>query len=384
MIDRLMHRATPCLLPLVVAPAFCLMPAPARAQERFLAFPEQSHILDTLRPGHPRVLITPDTWPTVRAKIESDPRLAGWHKQLLAGADEVLVQPPSKYEIPDGLRLLSTSRRVLGRVQLLAYAFRTTEDGRYLDRAWAELAAAAAFPDWNPRHFLDTGEMTAAFGIGYDWLFDQWSDEQRATLRDAILKLGLTPGQQSYEGRERYGWWVKAHHNWNQVCNGGLALGALAIADEAPDLAAEVLHAGLESLPLAMREFAPDGGWGEGPGYWHYATTYNVEHLAALQTALGSDFGLSEFPGFSGTGEFPIFVTAPSGKTLTTRTGTRARSAPHSSSGSPGNSRSPTLPPLRPPLRRPLRSMSSGHRKRLSPSAWQPSRSTDTLRASVS
>ena len=60
------------------------------------------------------------------------------------------------------------------------------------------------------------------------------------------------------------------------------------------ELAGEILHDALESIQLAMAEFAPDGAWKEGPGYWNYATSYNVVFLAGLQTALGTDFGLSQ------------------------------------------------------------------------------------------
>jgi len=41
------------------------------------------------------------------------------------------------------------------------------------------MLAAAQFPDWFPKHFLDTAEMTAALGVGYDWLFDFLSAEER-------------------------------------------------------------------------------------------------------------------------------------------------------------------------------------------------------------
>jgi hypothetical protein len=65
-----------------------------------------------------------------------------------------------------------------------------------------------------------------------------------------------------------------------------------------------------------MHEFRPDGGWGEGPGYWRYATEYNVYFLAALRTAMGKDFGLSQMPGFSVTGDFPIYFTGSTGLTF--------------------------------------------------------------------
>jgi hypothetical protein len=65
-----------------------------------------------------------------------------------------------------------------------------------------------------------------------------------------------------------------------------------------------------------MREFAPDGAWAEGPGYWNYATAYNVVFIAALETALGSDFGLVGIPGFAEAGAFPIHLTGPLRKTF--------------------------------------------------------------------
>jgi len=83
-----------------------------------------------------------------------------------------------------------------------------------------------------------------------------------------------------------------------------------------PELAGEVLHDALESIQLAMAEFAPDGAWKEGPGYWNYATSYNVVLLAGLQTALGTDFGLSHIGAFEQTGLFPIYLTGPLGRTF--------------------------------------------------------------------
>jgi hypothetical protein len=275
--------------------------------------PSPTAILAPLKKSHPRLLALPDDWSALRQKVGADAELGSWRDKLLVEGRQILEAAPSRYEIPDGLRLLATSRRVVQRVYTLGLLYRLTGEARYAERAWKELAAAAEFPDWNPRHFLDTAEMTHAFAIGYDWLHDVWTPEQRATLRRAMLEKGLKPALKVYQSRSG---WHKSRHNWNQVCNGGIGMGALALADEEPALCGEALHAALTSLPLAMAEFAPDGAWNEGPGYWNYATAYNVVLLAGLDTALGTDFGLSRLPAFAETGFFPLYLTGPTGRTF--------------------------------------------------------------------
>ena len=278
--------------------------------------PSGEEILDKLREGHPRLLVRPGDFLELKERIAGNDRLQKWHSRLKRHARRILKKEPVEYRIPDGKRLLSVSRELLDRVYTLSLLYRLSGENRYLQGAWREMKAAAQFKDWNPSHFLDTAEMTHGFAIGYDWLYDDLSELQRGEIRSAIMRLGLTPGLKSYRGEAGYGWWVRAHHNWNQVCNGGLAMGALAIANEHPDVAREILHEGLKSLRRPMARYAPDGGWNEGPGYWHYATRYNVVHLAALRSALGTDFGYSDYEGFSETGLFPIYMTGPSGKSF--------------------------------------------------------------------
>lgn len=292
--------------------------------------PSPAEILKSVRPGHPRLLVNSAEFARLKERIASEPQLGEWRSRLERRGERILGEPPSRHEIPDGLRLLATSRRVLDRVYTLSLLYRTGGGKEHLDRVWKELEAAAQFPDWNPRHFLDTAEMTHAFAIAYDWLFDAWTADQRAVLRQAMVEKGLRLGVESYRSAPSYGWWTKSRHNWNQVCNGGIGMGALALAEEEPQLAGEFLHHALESLKLPMAQFAPDGAWDEGPGYWNYATSYNCIFLAALDSALGTDYGLSQFPGFADTGLFPISLTGPLGRTFNYADGGEATiRAPH-------------------------------------------------------
>ena len=226
-------------------------------------------------------------------------------------AELLLSEAPSKYQ-KTGIRLLDVSRTVLFRVNTLAVAWHLTGKKAYAERAVAEMMAVAAFPDWNPSHFLDVGEMTLALAVGYDWLYETMPAEERTTIREAILKHGLRVSV-----ADPRAWWIHAANNWYAVCHGGLTAGAVAVWEEDPKLAAQVIARGLNGIaPYMKNSYFPCGAYPEGPGYWDYGTDFTSVWLAVLMRAFGQDFGISQAPGFAETGFYLKAVTGPSGKTF--------------------------------------------------------------------
>ena len=281
--------------------------------------PFRPTVLTTLCKRHPRLLFTKADQRRVEKLAKKNALLAEMIAQLERNAEWALKQPICHYDFKvegAGRRrlLLRQSRKCLVSVMTLSMAYRLSGDRRFADRARKEMLAVSAFETWNPDHFLDVGEMCCAVAIGYDWLYDVLSVKDRATIRNAIVTKALKPGLNAYKNpNTRCGWWTKTHMNWNLVCNGGLVLGALAVGEDEPDIAAKVISHALQSVRKGMASYKPDGAWHEGPVYWHYGTTYCGMMMAALDSALGSDFGLSETKGFDKTGLFWTCITRPTG-----------------------------------------------------------------------
>jgi hypothetical protein len=249
-------------------------------------------------PTHPRILLLNNEEAAIQSAVTSNPVWKKMHAAILKECEEIIGLPTLE-RIQIGRRLLSVSRECIRRVFYLSYAYRMTKEEKYLRRAEREMLAVAAFSDWNPSHFLDVAEMTMGMAIGYDWLHDKLSDESKKDIREAILKKGLEP---SFD--DKYNGFIKATHNWNQVCNAGMTFGALAIADEYPIESNQVIDRALKTISLPMEDYKPDGAYPEGFSYWGYGTSFNVMFLSAMEKAFSDDFGLSELPGFLKT---PVF-----------------------------------------------------------------------------
>ena len=262
-------------------------------------------LLDDVSAEHPRLYVTKAEWPELEARVMGDPLLRQTYEQIQAHADAYLDLEPLKRE-QIGRRLLSVSRMCIKRVTYLSMAYRMTSDLRYARRAEQEMLAVAAFSDWNPSHYLDVAEMTAGMAMGYDWLYPVLDPEARVIIRDAIIEKGLNT---SLKG----GWWVTSDNNWNQVCHGGLTLGALAVLEDEPELAYMIIERGISNLHNSMDEYEPHGVYPEGPGYWRYGTSFNVILIAALESVLGSDFGLMEAEGFKKSPYFYLHETGSTG-----------------------------------------------------------------------
>jgi hypothetical protein len=284
----------------------CCYPAALVAQERIA---DSSAVLETLEKEHPRLMLKDKDLENLKALHAKDKALQKCLRDVLEEADECAGKPMLTYR-KIGPRLLSVSRECLRRIYALSLAYRWTGQEKYAQKAAENMMTVCAFNDWNPSHFLDTAEMSHAVGLGYDWLYSYLDAPTREKIKAGLIKNGLEPGLAVY--RKNSGW-ARSDYNWNQVCNGGMIVGALAIAESDPQYAQQIIPAAVKSLPLALASYAPDGAWGEGPGYWSYATHYTAYGLAALQSALGKDFGLLQIEGLAQAGYFPIYTTGPTG-----------------------------------------------------------------------
>ncbi|HEY9334595.1 MAG TPA: DNRLRE domain-containing protein [Kribbella sp.] len=281
-------------------------PGLAAAGERTtVAIEPPASVVSMLTSQHPRLLARQTDFTTAGRRLQSDTRLQAWFAKVRTDADAMLgtapKAPPNNFD---------NSREVKRRVYSLALVYRLTGDSRYAARAAQELLAVSAYPDWNPSHFLEVGEMANAVAIGYDWLYDYLTAAQRTTIRQAIETKALQPALAIYNQQTSF---YTQSHNWNLVCN-AVALGALAIGDESPDLADQILRKSIASIQNGISEYNPGGGYAESPTYWAYGTEYLVTYLAAFKTAVGTDFGLSALPGLSITGDLPIQVSGAGGE----------------------------------------------------------------------
>ncbi|MCB9290493.1 MAG: heparinase II/III family protein [Lewinellaceae bacterium] len=278
-----------------------------RAQE-WPPLASKEWIREHLNPEKPRLIFTRAAERQLREKLGSDSLVAELYAHIKAYADELLNLPPLTYQ-KRGRRLLRVSRDAISRTLALAMAYRIEGNISYRQRLEAELANISTFPDWNPAHFLDAAEMAVAVSLPLDWCGADLSPAVRSLARSALVEKALKPGL----GVTEMNWWWDAVHNWNLVCHGGLAIAALVLFEEEPDLASHTLHRTVTKFPLGFSPYEPDGAYTEGPSYWFYATDYLTLAISAFESALGADFGFTNAPGIKESALFSEIAAGPSG-----------------------------------------------------------------------
>lgn len=276
--------------------------------------PSGKKMIDSMLKGHPRIWINDAKVEDIRELIQNDDVINSWYQTVKADATKLLSEALPVYEDDDPQRL-ACSQKVVASVPLLSFVYLLENDERYANRAYEYMMRVCEFEDWAPYHFLDTSNVTIAVSVGYDWLYDYFiaKNIDVSYFEDKIASMGLNMGRDAYLKKLYTGnyWWVDASTNWNACCNAGMAIGAIAIADvdRHSQLCAYILETGLESIERMLPRFAPDGAWFEGPSYWGSTTSPLCNYVHALETALGTDYGIMSFEGLSNTAYYPIMNT---------------------------------------------------------------------------
>ena len=255
---------------------------------------------------HPRLFINSSS---ALSRFRDDAGLCDEQRFLVArirqAADDVMGSkaPPRRQTG----RRLSTGNTFTSRVIALSSAWQMFGERRYADRCREEMLSACAWSDWVPTHYLGVAEMLLGLAIGYDWCYDALGPDDRATILAAMKDKGFD------EIERQQSWWRKTNNNWGQVCWNGVTAAAIATAEDDPARAEALILEAVHALPRTFEPYAPVGAYPEGPGYWGYGTGRIVYLLAIWRSALGTDFGLADAPGFLHTGEYINALTGTSG-----------------------------------------------------------------------
>ena len=261
---------------------------------------------------HPRLFLNAQDFDHLKQEITNNSTLKIIHEIIINRCNKEFVGASTLTYQKSGKRLLTVSRKALERICHLAYGYRMNNDYTYLNQAEKDIRSVCSFPDWNPTHYLDIGEMALAVAIGLDWLYNDLQPETRKMAQTALENYAFKTATDPTYSKQ----FIETTTNWNQVCNGGLLAAALVTYEKDKSRAVEIIEQSFNSNKTkGMTTYGTDGNYPEGYMYWGYGTTYQVILIAALEKVFNTDNGLSQTSaGFLKTAEYMLFMAGTTGK----------------------------------------------------------------------
>ena len=264
--------------------------------------------------AHPRVQATAEDFARLRQECETNVYKSAWKQSVIGVAENYMDKESVHYHLPDGVRLLEVSREVDRRMYALGMAYQLTGDKKYADRAWLDLKAVSEFTSWHPGHALDVGEMASGVAVGYDWMYDAFTPEQRAVIEKGVYNNCFYDYNILYStGKGAMSQLAIGDSNWNNICSGGVSLMSIAMMDVYPEISEKILSSAIRCIEPAIVRFAPDGAWYEGASYWELTMQYTAKILSGLQTVFGTSYGLDKLEGLSTAARYEIAMQSPYG-----------------------------------------------------------------------
>lgn len=258
--------------------------------------------------GHPYLLFAKRATRRIRKRTNSNPKLLARLETSLREQGSAGVEQDLRSRIKrQARRLIHTS------FLSLTSDGTTREDALHATRI--ALFGFTAQTSWKARpaikSFLDCAEIAVAVSLAYDWLYDEFSDEERKIIEESLFRHVLEPALAAYD--DRFTLWPKRRDNCTLVSNSGILIAALAMLQRYPEASLQLIRKSFSSSWSIFAALAPDGAWPEGLSYWSLAMRYAGLTVAALESMFGQSFGLADRPGFAQTGDFALHAVGPFG-----------------------------------------------------------------------
>lgn len=261
---------------------------------------------------HPRLIASDKEFKDVVKKVNrgKNIQLVRMHEAAMTEANKCVRSGKMPEARKGKADILELSRDALSQIFNCAYAFRYSKDFKYLEHAEKVLEYVCDLPDWDPKHLLSVAEMLQAVSLGYDWLYRDLDKELKKKIEDRIQHYAFDVSEDEQYNIRTF----RANYNWSQVLNAAYASAALAIYEVCPERCQQILDRSITNYQeICSKFYAPDGIYVEGPGYWGFGTSYHIMMSSVLQGVYGTDFGITDIPGFDKTSDFISFMSGSTG-----------------------------------------------------------------------
>lgn len=278
--------------------------------------------------AHPRLWMTPDRLDAFKTAVKADPDHCTWstfyEKSVLPWMDRDVMGEPAGY--PDHKRVAPIWRQTYIDLQEAWYAIRhlaiggkVTDNAAMTARAKDWLLEVAS---WDPmgvtsRAYTDEWayRVCNALAWGYDWLYDDLSEDERTTVRASLMERTRDIAEHAILN-------AKVHlfpYDSHAVRSVSLTIVPACIAlldDDETGEARDWLNYSIEFLFTVYSPWADDeGGWAEGTNYWMMGMAYLIDAANRLKSYTG--LNLYARPFLQNTGDFPLYCKAPNTRRAT-------------------------------------------------------------------
>ncbi len=270
--------------------------------------------------AHPRLVMGPSDLTEFKKALKTDPDHNGWaafyEKSVLPWMDREVMREPVGY--PNHQRVAPIWRQTYIDCQEQMYAIRhlaigghVTDNADMIARAKEWLLETAT---WDPMGTTSRGytdewayRVCNALTWGYDWLYNELSEDERKTVRAALLERTRDVAHHAILHANIH-LFPYDSHAVRSVSSVIVPACIAMLGDE--DEALEWLNYSIEFLNCVYTPWGDtDGGWAEGPHYWMTGQAYLVEAANLLKGFTGINIFARQF--FQKTGDMPLYTKAP-------------------------------------------------------------------------
>ncbi|HJZ79423.1 MAG TPA: DUF4962 domain-containing protein [Pyrinomonadaceae bacterium] len=194
-----------------------------------------------------------------------------------------------------------------------AFIYKIEGDKKYLEAARKYMDAAVTYDIWGyannkPNVDLAAGHLLYGLGWGYDLLYHDLSEAERARYRAKLIKqAGLMFDYFKPKPGKTYSY--SQNHTFIPIA--GLGVTAYALYGETPE-AEQWAQLARAIFDRVLATYSQDGYYYEGFEYWIFATPWLVHYLDAQAHATGED--LYNQPGFRHMHEYVAHSMLPNGQ----------------------------------------------------------------------